>query len=127
MKQQTLGFIGAGNMASSLIGGLVADDYPADQIWVSDTHEDALNTLVERHGVHVSPRNAIVAEYAQILILAVKPQVMRGVVEELAPLIQALAPHRPHRLVSREPSLNEVFLHLYGGTPGANRGNGRAK
>ncbi len=92
MKQQTLGFIGAGNMASSLIGGLVADDYPADQIWVSDTHEDALNTLVERHGVHVSPRNAIVAEYAQILILAVKPQVMRGVVEELAPLIQARQP-----------------------------------
>lgn len=50
--------------------------------------------------------------------------VVRG---DMAPLIQALAPHRPHRLVSREPSLNEVFLHLYGGTPGANRGNGRAK
>lgn len=35
---------------------------------------------------------------------------------DMAPLIQALAPHQPHRLVSREPSLNEVFLHLYGAT-----------
>ena len=33
---------------------------------------------------------------------------------DMAPLIQALAPHQPHRLVSREPSLSEVFLHLYG-------------
>lgn len=92
MKQQLLGFIGAGNMAASLIGGLVADDYPADQIWVSDIHEDALGTLVELHGVHVTNRNAIVAEHAQILVLAVKPQVLRGVVEELAPIIQARQP-----------------------------------
>lgn len=92
MKQQILGFIGAGNMASSLIGGLVADGYPADQIWVSDIHEDALTALVERHGVHVSTRNAIVAEHAQILVLAVKPQVLRAVVEELAPIIQARQP-----------------------------------
>lgn len=33
---------------------------------------------------------------------------------DMAPLIQALAPHQPHRLVSREPSLSEVFMHLYG-------------
>jgi ABC-2 type transport system ATP-binding protein len=33
---------------------------------------------------------------------------------DMAPLVQALAPHQPHRLVSREPSLSEVFLHLYG-------------
>lgn len=33
---------------------------------------------------------------------------------DMAPLVEALAAHRPHRLVSREPSLSEVFLHLYG-------------
>lgn len=92
MKQQILGFIGAGNMAASLIGGLIADGYPADQIWVSDIHEDALTALVERYGVHISTRNAIVAEHAQILVLAVKPQVLRAVVEELAPIIRARQP-----------------------------------
>src|SRR5512136_513570 len=92
MKPQILGFIGAGNMAASLIGGLIADGYPADQIWGSDIHEDALTSLVERYGVHVSTRNAIVVEHAQILVLAVKPQVLRTVVEELAPIIQARQP-----------------------------------
>lgn len=41
---------------------------------------------------------------------------------DMAPLIQALAAHQPHRLVSREPSLNEVFLHLYGATAGEGGG-----
>ncbi len=36
---------------------------------------------------------------------------------DMAPLVQALAPLQPHRLVSREPSLSEVFLHLYGAEP----------
>lgn len=40
---------------------------------------------------------------------------------DMAPLIQALAPYEPHRLVSREPSLSEVFLHLYG--PESGNGN----
>lgn len=40
---------------------------------------------------------------------------------DMAPLIQALAPHQPHRLVSREPSLSEVFMHLYGAPDKADR------
>lgn len=40
---------------------------------------------------------------------------------DMAPLIQALASHQPHRLVSREPNLSEVFLHLYGPSGDADR------
>jgi len=92
MKQPLLGFIGAGNMAGSLISGLVADGYPADRIWVSDINQDALDHLASQCGVHATPRNAIVAEHAQVLILAVKPQILGGVVRELADIIQARQP-----------------------------------
>ena len=92
MKQQALGFIGAGNMAASLISGLIADHYPADQIWVSDINEAALANLAERYGVHTTTRNVIVAEHAEILVLAVKPQILRAVVEELAGTLQSRRP-----------------------------------
>lgn len=92
MKQQALGFIGAGNMAASLISGLIADHYPADQIWVSDINEAALANLAERYGVHTTTRNIIVAEHAEILVLAVKPQILRAVVEELACTLQSRRP-----------------------------------
>jgi pyrroline-5-carboxylate reductase len=92
MKQQALGFIGAGNMAASLISGLIADHYPAAQIWVSDINEAALANLAERYGVHTTTRNVIVAEHAEILILAVKPQILRAVVEELAGTLQSRRP-----------------------------------
>ena len=92
MKQQVLGFIGAGNMAASLIGGLVADGYPADNIWVSDISGAALNALHERYGVHVTEHNSIVAEHAQILVLAVKPQILRQVSVEVASIVQLRKP-----------------------------------
>jgi pyrroline-5-carboxylate reductase len=92
MKQQALGFIGAGNMAASLISGLIADHYPAAQIWVSDINEAALANLAERYGVHTTTRNVIVAEHAEILILAVKPQILRAGVEELAGTLQSRRP-----------------------------------
>ncbi len=43
---------------------------------------------------------------------------------DMAPLLRALAAHQPHRLVSREPSLSEVFLHLYGAADNADRDTG---
>jgi ABC-2 type transport system ATP-binding protein len=50
--------------------------------------------------------------------------VVRG---DMAPLVQALAIYQTHRLVSREPSLNDVFLHLYGAQPDTERDNGAAE
>ncbi|MBN9492569.1 ABC transporter ATP-binding protein [bacterium] len=43
---------------------------------------------------------------------------------DMAPLIQALSPYEPHRLVSREPSLSELFLHLYGASGDGDRDAG---
>lgn len=112
MKQQTLGFIGAGNMASSLIGGLISDSYPPQDIWVSDVDEMKLKDLAYRFGVHTSTDNRAIAARAQVLVLAVKPQVMQSVAVELANPIQEHSPV----LISIAAGITEAALdHWVGG------------
>jgi pyrroline-5-carboxylate reductase len=92
MKHQVLGFIGAGNMAGSLIGGLVSDDYPADIIWASDIDRERIDDLTVRFGIHSSSDNNAVVEHSQILVLAVKPQILQTVAREISAKVQQ---HRP--------------------------------
>lgn len=83
MSYETLAFIGAGNMASSLISGLIADGYPPERIRVSDTQETMSRSLGDRFGVVVCAHNQEAVMSAAIVVLAVKPQVMRVVLEDL--------------------------------------------
>jgi len=92
MKQQTLGFIGAGNMASSLIAGLLADAYPPANIWASDVEGDKLRHLANHFGIQTTPDNRQVVEHAQILVLAVKPQMLKDVAGSIADSVQR---HKP--------------------------------
>ncbi|MFM8333586.1 MAG: pyrroline-5-carboxylate reductase [Candidatus Methylumidiphilus sp.] len=92
MKQQTLGFIGAGNMAGSLIAGLCADGYEPGKIWVSDLDPEKLDLLARRFGVNTTSSNAAVAENSQVLVLAVKPQAMREAALGLATTVQRCKP-----------------------------------
>jgi pyrroline-5-carboxylate reductase len=92
MNQHILGFIGAGNMARSLIGGLIADGYRPGNIWVSDVNQSQLDALQKDFGIHVTVHNSIVAEHANVLVLAVKPQMLRIVSEELASTVQSFKP-----------------------------------
>ena len=80
----TLAFIGGGNMARSLIGGLIAQGLPARQIIVSDPMEAQRQLLATQYGVRVTDSNAEAAVAAQIIVLAVKPQELRGVAQALA-------------------------------------------
>ncbi len=92
MDQLRFGFIGAGNMASSLIGGLIADGFPADAIWVSDIDRDKLKSLASRFGVHAASGNQEVVACCDLLVLAVKPQQIRKVAEEIAAVVQRRKP-----------------------------------
>ena len=92
MKQQTLGFIGAGNMASSLIAGLLADGYPAQYIWASDVDAEKLARLQTRFGIHTATDNHSVVENSQILILAVKPQTLQAVAREISAAVRRCKP-----------------------------------
>ena len=87
MTYPRLSFIGAGNMARSLIGGLIADGYPAEQIRVSDPNPDQLIALAKHCSVQMGTDNIAAARDADALILAVKPQVLRDVVVELSEMV----------------------------------------
>lgn len=91
MLQENIGFIGGGNMARSLIGGLTARGLPAQQVIVSDPIANQRETLAAQLSIRTTSDNALVAQAAQVLILAVKPQDLRSVAINLAPAVK----HRP--------------------------------
>jgi pyrroline-5-carboxylate reductase len=80
----TITFIGAGNMAQALIGGLVQAGHPADRIRVADPSEDQRRTVSEQFGTQAFDDNTRAADGADVLMLAVKPQVMDTVLASLA-------------------------------------------
>lgn len=92
MKNVHITFIGGGNMAASLIGGLVADHVDPGHITVTDLDSQRLQNLAARYGVHTTTDNAAAISNARAVVLAVKPQVLRAVAEELAPAMQI---HQP--------------------------------
>lgn len=112
MLTQTLAFIGGGNMARSLIGGLIAQGLPATQITVSDPMESQRAHLQRDYGVHVTASNETACA-AQIIVLAVKPQELRQVAEQLR---RHIASHRP-LIISVAAGIRASDLHHWLGLP----------
>ena len=92
MKDVTIAFIGGGNMARSLIGGLLADGMPPQNIWVADPNEATLRDHQQRFTVHTTADNVEAAHRAQVVVLAVKPQIAKTVAQALAPAVQDQRP-----------------------------------
>jgi len=92
MKDINIAFIGGGNMARSLIGGLLDDGIPAERIWAADPNESVLRSLSDHFAIHVTTDNNEAMLKAQVLILAIKPQLAKAVVRELAAAIQNSRP-----------------------------------
>jgi pyrroline-5-carboxylate reductase len=72
-------FIGGGNMATSLIGGLIAQGHAANSISVSDPNEAQRERLTTQYGINTFADCAPALADADIVVLAVKPQVMKDV------------------------------------------------
>ena len=79
-----IAFIGGGNMASCIIGGMLANGFTAQQIRVSDPGAQARSNIQETHGIAATADNHVAVTGADIVILAVKPQVLGPVVTDLA-------------------------------------------
>ncbi|WP_309952483.1 pyrroline-5-carboxylate reductase [Acinetobacter calcoaceticus] len=79
-------FIGGGNMAQALIGGLVSRGLPPTRITVSDPVEQIRQLLQEKE-VHVTQDNVVAIQNADVVVLAVKPQVLATVLRPLKGLL----------------------------------------
>ncbi|WP_225721516.1 pyrroline-5-carboxylate reductase [Candidatus Vallotiella sp. (ex Adelges kitamiensis)] len=82
-------FIGAGNMAGALIGGLLKRGIPSDDLYAIDPSSDARARLEKRYSIQSSETmDGTLNEY-DVIIIAVKPQVMKTAIEPLAPWLRA--------------------------------------
>ncbi|MGM0563051.1 MAG: pyrroline-5-carboxylate reductase [Pseudomonadota bacterium] len=77
-------FIGGGNMARSLIGGLIANGHPAEAIRAADPNETTRQGLERDFSIATESDNAAAIEGCDAIVLAVKPQMMGEVVQPLA-------------------------------------------
>ncbi len=88
IKGRSVGFVGAGNMGEALIKGLLAANLvPAEAIHATDVRLERLKELNRQYGIQISSDNAELIRRADIVILAVKPQIMDAVLTEIAPAV----------------------------------------
>ena len=83
MQHKKITFIGAGNMASSIISGLVKDGYPSDLICATALHKTTTQKLIAEFSIKGSQDNTASANLAEVVVLAVKPQIMADVCQTL--------------------------------------------
>lgn len=89
----SIGFIGGGNMAASLIGGLVAQgQFSGQAISVFGPNFPKTQALANKFGIHASASNEELIERSSIIVIAVKPQILQSV---LTPLAAQFKHHKP--------------------------------
>lgn len=82
-------FVGGGNMAAALIGGLAGNLTAANNIHVIDINTDTLEKLQQQFGVTTSEKIDATVATSDVIVLAVKPQQMKAVVAQLLPHVKA--------------------------------------
>ena len=106
MNDAFLTFIGGGNMAGSLVGGLISDGWDPARIRVADADPGQRERMAARHQVATTPDNAAAVSDADVVVLAVKPQIMQDVAGDLS---AALAQQRP-LVISIAAGIREATL-----------------
>ncbi|PSL13940.1 pyrroline-5-carboxylate reductase [Marinobacterium halophilum] len=90
-QQPVVAFIGAGNMARAIIGGLLENGFAPANIWAAEPDAERLEDLAAQ-GLNTTTDNATAVAAADLVVLAVKPQIMQAVTRDLAPAAQQ---HQP--------------------------------
>jgi len=114
LRKQNICFIGAGNMAKAIIGGLIKKSFPATQITACAPTESKLRVLKEELGVEVSCENKKAVSHADIILLCVKPQVL----EEVCKQLRGALDHQPLIIsIAAGVELNSISAWLEGNGP----------
>lgn len=107
--QKKITFIGGGNLAYSIVSGLIANGYDPEKLCVTNPGAEKLARFQEKLSVRTSQHNPEAAAEADVLVLAVKPQKMKGVCEELKSVIQRSKP----LLISVAAGVNMASLNQW--------------
>ncbi|WP_445429064.1 pyrroline-5-carboxylate reductase [Alishewanella sp. HL-SH05] len=83
MNDNRVAFIGAGNMARCVIAAMVKAGYPAENIMAANRSQPKLTELAKDYGIATTLDNAAAADWADVIVLAVKPQMMQDVCSAL--------------------------------------------
>ncbi len=89
MIENTIAFLGAGNMANALIKGLVRAGTKPSTITATVMRAEKQTELQQAHGIRVGFDNLAAASAAEVIVLCVKPQAMDKVLTQIAPAINA--------------------------------------
>lgn len=119
-----IGFIGAGNMATALIKGLVQSGvYDREHLMAADRDEQALKRVSESFGIRCLSSNLRLTEESAMIILAVKPQNMREVLEEIKDgigdhhLLISIAAGIPLRMIRQVTCRDIPLIRVMPNTP----------
>lgn len=83
MNNHSIGFVGAGNMAQAIMGGLIKTGTPASNIYISEPNGELATNLNEKLGINIVHSSTELFTHCDVIVLAVKPQVMRKVLTDL--------------------------------------------
>lgn len=93
-QAKKIGIVGLGNMGEALLRGLIAANlFPADDIHISTPRAERRDAIKQRYQVHATTHNLDVVRHVDVLLIAVKPKRVLGVLAEIAPAL------RPNALV----------------------------
>lgn len=92
MINKKIGFIGSGNMAYSLIGGLTSTGMKGQNIWISDPSTEKMTPIASQFSVNMTNSNIELVQSVDIIILAVKPQQLAQVCTEIAASVTKTRP-----------------------------------
>jgi pyrroline-5-carboxylate reductase len=93
MIDNKIAFIGGGNMARAIAGGLLRGGMHATNIFISEPKEEQCENLrKEFYGTYVSTDNKTISNAAEVILFAVKPQILKSVCNELRETIQKTKP-----------------------------------
>lgn len=113
MSTTSIAFIGGGNMASSLLAGLIADDYPSASIHVAEPDAARRQDLSTRFGVHTHVDNRQAVAEAATVVLCVKPQQAPTVCREIGGLVA----ERGQLVISIMAGVTESAIQTWLGAP----------
>ncbi|MEG0108372.1 MAG: NAD(P)-binding domain-containing protein, partial [Lachnospiraceae bacterium] len=82
-----LGFIGCGNMASAMMGGIIKNHiFKADEIIGADLYAPSKEKVKSTLGIHIAESNRELVEKSEVVVLSVKPQYYESVITEIKDL-----------------------------------------